>query len=386
MQYRKFGKQDLLVSEIGLGCEHLQGQDTAAVVQVVEAAMEYGINILDCFMSEPQVRSDLGLALAGNRERMMIQGHLRSVWKDGQYGRTLDIDETRRAFEDLLERLKTDFIDFGLIHMVDRRQDLLEILDGPIMAYALSLKRQGVIRHLGISSHNSAVALQAAETGLLDCMMISVNPAYDMLHPAQMRLRPSRDDMDSRSVRGMDPDRAQLYRTCERMGIAITTMKTLGAGILLRPGTVPLWPGHDGLPVRGIRPGPAGGGQCHAGDENNGGGVPAAAYDRAAPEERDYTGILRMAPQYHENGACVYCNHCLPCPAGLDIARVSQYLDLVPEGGAVPPTVQAHYESLSPTASACIGCGSCEAACPSAFPYGSGWSGRRGCLGNRGNR
>ena len=86
MQYRKFGKQDLLVSEIGLGCEHLQGQDTAAVVQVVEAAMESGINILDCFMSEPQVRSDLGLALAGNRERMMIQGHLRSVWKDGQYG------------------------------------------------------------------------------------------------------------------------------------------------------------------------------------------------------------------------------------------------------------------------------------------------------------
>ncbi len=368
MQYRKFGKQDLLVSEIGLGCEHLQGQDTAAVVQVVEAAMEYGINILDCFMSEPQVRSDLGLALAGNRERMMIQGHLRSVWKDGQYGRTLDIDETRRAFEDLLERLKTDFIDFGLIHMVDRRQDLLEILDGPIMAYALSLKRQGVIRHLGISSHNSAVALQAAETGLLDCMMISVNPAYDMLHPAQMRLRPSRDDMDSRSVRGMDPDRAQLYRTCERMGIAITTMKTLGAGILLRPELSPFGQAmtdYQCVAYALDRPAVA---CAMLGMKTTEEVCRAASYDRAAPEERDYTGILRMAPQYHENGACVYCNHCLPCPAGLDIARVSQYLDLVPEGGAVPPTVQAHYESLSPTASACIGCGSCEAACPFGVP------------------
>ena len=368
MQYRKFGKQDLLVSEIGLGCEHLQGQDTAAVVQVVEAAMESGINILDCFMSEPQVRSDLGLALAGNRERMMIQGHLRSVWKDGQYGRTLDIDETRRAFEDLLERLKTDFIDFGLIHMVDRRQDLLEILDGPIMAYALSLKRQGVIRHLGISSHNSAVALQAAETGLLDCMMISVNPAYDMLHPAQMRLRPSRDDMDSRSVRGMDPDRAQLYRTCERMGIAITTMKTLGAGILLRPELSPFGQAmtdYQCVAYALDRPAVA---SAMLGMKTTEEVSRAAAYDRAAPEERDYTGILRMAPQYHENGACVYCNHCLPCPAGLDIARVSQYLDLVPEGGAVPPTVQAHYESLSPTASACIGCGSCEAACPFGVP------------------
>lgn len=368
MQYRKFGKQDLLVSEIGLGCEHLQGQDTAAVVQVVEAAMESGINILDCFMSEPQVRSDLGLALAGNRERMMIQGHLRSVWKDGQYSRTLDIDETRRAFEDLLERLKTDFIDFGLIHMVDRRQDLLEILDGPIMAYALSLKRQGVIRHLGISSHNSAVALQAAETGLLDCMMISVNPAYDMLHPAQMRLRPSRDDMDSRSVRGMDPDRAQLYRTCERMGIAITTMKTLGAGILLRPELSPFGQAmtdYQCVAYALDRPAVA---SAMLGMKTTEEVCRAAAYDRAAPEERDYTGILRMAPQYHENGACVYCNHCLPCPAGLDIARVSQYLDLVPEGGAVPPTVQAHYESLSPTASACIGCGSCEAACPFGVP------------------
>ena len=252
--------------------------------------------------------------------------------------------------------------------MVDRRQDLLEILDGPIMAYALSLKRQGVIRHLGISSHNSAVALQAAETGLLDCMMISVNPAYDMLHPAQMRLRPSRDDMDSRSVRGMDPDRAQLYRTCERMGIAITTMKTLGAGILLRPELSPFGQAmtdYQCVAYALDRPAVA---SAMLGMKTTEEVCRAAAYDRAAPEERDYTGILRMAPQYHENGACVYCNHCLPCPAGLDIARVSQYLDLVPEGGAVPPTVQAHYESLSPTASACIGCGSCEAACPFGVP------------------
>lgn len=363
MRYRKFGNTSLDVSEIGLGCEHLEGKDTDTVVRVVHAALDAGINIMDCFMSEPKVRSDLGLALQGSRHRMMIQGHLRSVWKDGQYGRTMEIDAVKFFFEDLLTRLQTDYIDFGMIHMVDNEKDFHEIFDGPILEYALSLKKQGTIRNLGISSHNSTVARMAVESGLLDCMMLSVNPAYDILHPARMTLRPSREYLMDQA-HGTDPERAQLYRACQSHGCAITTMKTLGAGILLRPELSPFGKAmtdfqciHYALD----RPAVA---SAMIGMKSVEEVARAAAYDAATPEETDYTDILRLSPNYSETGACVYCNHCLPCPASLDIAQIQKYLDLVPPSGPVSPTLQAHYESLEHTAGECLECGRCEQSCP----------------------
>ena len=65
MKFRTLGKSGLTVSEVGLGCEHLQGQNADAVCAVVDEALRQDINILDVFMSEPQVRTDLGAALKG---------------------------------------------------------------------------------------------------------------------------------------------------------------------------------------------------------------------------------------------------------------------------------------------------------------------------------
>ena len=59
----------------------------------------------------------------------------------------------------------------------------------------------------------------------------------------------------------------------------------------------------------------------------------------------------------------MYCNHCLPCVMGIDIAAVNKYLDLADQSG-VTPTLQAHYSDLQTTASDCIGCGDCETRCP----------------------
>ena len=76
MRYRKLGGTGLEVSEIGLGAEWLERHDTEEVRQVVAYCEEKGINILDCWMSEPNVRSNIGAAIRGRRERWIIQGHL----------------------------------------------------------------------------------------------------------------------------------------------------------------------------------------------------------------------------------------------------------------------------------------------------------------------
>ena len=59
MRYRTLGRTGFQVSEIGLGGEYLEGQPLKQVCDTVDAAMDAGINLLDCFMSNPEIRSDL---------------------------------------------------------------------------------------------------------------------------------------------------------------------------------------------------------------------------------------------------------------------------------------------------------------------------------------
>ena len=45
------------------------------------------------------------------------------TWKDEQYYRTREMEYVRPAFEDLLKRLQTDYIDLGMIHYVDSEEE-----------------------------------------------------------------------------------------------------------------------------------------------------------------------------------------------------------------------------------------------------------------------
>ena len=80
----------------------------------------------------------------------------------------------------------------------------------------------------------------------------------------------------------------------------------------------------------------------------------------AAPEEKDYSVLGTFAPQDAE-GICVYCNHCQPCPAGLDVGLINKYYDL---GQAGDVLAKDHYMNLEKTASDCIACGHCDSRCP----------------------
>ena len=76
MRYRELGKTGLKVSEIGLGAEWLERHNEEEVKAVIDCCEDYGINILDCWMSEPNVRTNIGKALKGKREKWIIQGEM----------------------------------------------------------------------------------------------------------------------------------------------------------------------------------------------------------------------------------------------------------------------------------------------------------------------
>ena len=78
-------------------------------------------------MADPKSRDIIGKGIKDNRSDWFIQGHIGSTWKDEQYFRTRDMKYVRPAFEDLLKRLQTDYIDFGFIHCIDEEEDLKAI-------------------------------------------------------------------------------------------------------------------------------------------------------------------------------------------------------------------------------------------------------------------
>ena len=157
MNYRILGNTGLRVSEIGLGGEWLERHNTDEVREVISHCAKAGINILDCWMSEPNVRSNIGAALEGQREHWIIQGHIGSTWQNGQYERTRDVEKCREAFEDLLTRVQTDYIDLGMIHFVDQEADWDIAMNGPFFKYVEELKANGKIKLkiLGLQLYNS---------------------------------------------------------------------------------------------------------------------------------------------------------------------------------------------------------------------------------------
>lgn len=368
MRYRELGKTGLRVSEIGLGGEWLERHNTQEVKEVIDTCEQAGINILDCWMSEPNVRSNIGKALAGHRDKWYIQGHIGSTWQNGQYVKTRELPKVREAFMDLLTRMQTDHIDLGMIHFIDEASEFEEVTGGAFMDYVRSLKAAGTIRHIGLSTHNPDVARMAAEQGEIEMILFSINPAFD-LHPATENIDDYFADNYEEGLSGIAPEREALYKICEQRGVGITVMKAYAGGRLFDEKTSPF--GVALTPVQCLhyaltRPAVA---SVMVGYDTPEHVRAAVAYETATEEEKDYASVLAGAPHHaYPTGQCTYCGHCAPCPKGIDIAMVNKLYDLATMQEEVPATVRAHYEQLKAAAADCIGCKGCESRCPFQVP------------------
>ena len=215
-----------------------------------------------------------------------------------------------------------------------------------------------------MSSHNPVVARMAVETGLIDVLMFSINPAYD--------LQPAGDDVEllwaeesyASALQNIDPDRERLYELCERVGVGIDVMKVYGGGDLLSAENSPF--GRALTPVQAIeyalsRPGVAAvmvG--CKGEDEIR----KALDWCGASADERDYASVIAGMEKFSWKGHCMYCGHCAPCTVGIDIASVNKFYNLTVAQNCIPETVRGHYDALLHHASECVECGACETRCP----------------------
>lgn len=226
--------------------------------------------------------------------------------------------------------MKTDYVDFGFLHCVDEDADFDKLVDIGLLDYLKELKAQGVVRHIGFSSHTPAVANRIIDTGLIDMMMFSINPAYDF------------EKGDEYGI-GSVNERFALFQRCQKEGIGISVMKPFFAGQLLSAEHSPFGVAliHSQCLQYAIdRPGVL---TAVPGILNMEHLDQVLAYLSATDKEKDYSVIGTFTVDTIQ-GTCVYCNHCQPCPAGIDIGLANKYYDLALAGDTI---AYNHYHKLS---------------------------------------
>ena len=371
MKYRPLGNTGLMVSEISIGCGGFEKIDSAASLELMTVALDSGMNYIDIYDANPKTRSNIGYALQGRRDEMIIQGHIGTIFKDGQHSRTRDVAEAKAGFEDLLARLGTDHIEVGMIHITDSHEEWDELDGSPFLDYVFQLKKEGKIKHIGVSSHNADVALRAAKSGWIEVIMFSLNPAFD-------RLRGGAIPWDKGAMEnlqgGIDPVRVELYDYCTSHNIGITVMKTFGGGgRLLDEKTSAL--GVAYTPEQCIayclaKPCIS---TCILGIDNMEELVRDLHWLHATEAEKEWEGERLKVKGESEDvspltshvspSSCTYCNHCSPCSVGIPIAKVNELLDKAERDG-LTPELQSQYDALSHHAGECTHCGACLSRCP----------------------
>jgi uncharacterized protein len=322
MRYHSVGRTGVQISAVSLGTEYLINTPRDNVAAVVTAAMEAGVNYLDLFFAQAQLRDDIGYAIRGKRNHIMLGAHLGAAEKDGQYWLTRDPKVCEEYFLDYLRRLSCDYADVLYLHNCDEEKDYCQVMDS-LLAMARRFKEEGKVRFIGFSGHVASIARKAVASGEIDVLLYPVNLS------------------DTGSEAGV------LFGECAQRNVGLIAMKPFGGGKLLQKKTA-------GLEITPV--------QCLSFVLSQPGVAAALPGPRNAEEldgclrvlnvsdaEKDYSAVLRsLKPDL--KGACVYCNHCLPCPVAIDVGNTIRQWDATGEPVAA--------------AAGCTACGACVGRCP----------------------
>jgi aryl-alcohol dehydrogenase-like predicted oxidoreductase len=172
---RPLGRTGLDVSVLAFGCgsRFLMYKEEDAALEVLESAIERGINYLDTAVEYGNGESERRVGLLMKRRRADV----RLATKMPPDARTRDA--VLRAAEASLKRLQTDHVDIMHLHSLSDEADLakIEAPDGALKAL-YQLRDQKVARFIGMTSHTDGRVMAAAiERNDLDCVQMAMNPA-----------------------------------------------------------------------------------------------------------------------------------------------------------------------------------------------------------------
>lgn len=277
MQYRKLGKTGLDVSIIGMGCAQLGSSSTEYGVRIVQRALDLGVNYFDTARGYRDAEIKIGIALKGQRQRAYIST------KTGAKTR----DEAWQQINESLERLQTDYVDNCHLHGLHLGEDLDKRLgEGGALEALIRAKEQGLVRHIGCTSHRSECLIEALKRYDFEVILVPMNLV-------------EREPLEA------------LIPLCQEKGVGVTIMKPVATGLL--PARLALkWLANQ--PIASAVPGVT---TIEEIEENAlVGHLPDF---QLAPEEE---ARIQQLQAYWEHRRCRICQLCMPCPQGIPVGIV----------------------------------------------------------------
>jgi hypothetical protein len=356
LEYRQIGKTNLKISEISIGLEWLYKKKEEDIATFIKEAINSEVNYFDIIFNHENFLREVKKGITVPREKLVLNHHLGSSIYKGKYKKTRSVPKCQEHFDNYLDILEIDYVDFLFLHFIFNTKQFVECWkEGGVKDLALQLKEEGKAKHLAISTHNMNVAIEAAKSGIIDAIMIQINLANHA-----------------------HPKRAEMLATCEQEGVGVIAMKPFSGGRLLEVNKTVSFAKYQtashNIDKKKI-PETATSAQClHyvLSQPAIAAAVPGAAnltelkdclaYYSVPEEQRDYSQLLKSFDEY-TTGECVYGNHCLPCPADIDIGPMFRLFDVatITEDKA---NATKEYNQFQAKASDCIECGECEKRCP----------------------
>jgi len=322
---RKFelGKTGLMVSRIGFGGIPIQRCTEDEAVAIVRKALDLGINFIDTSRAYSTSEERIGKAITG-RPRETIILATKSLRRTRE--------EIRKDLETSLKNLNVRYVDLYQFHQVADSKDLARVLDpdGP-MAVVQEARRAGLVRHIGITSHNIDTAREAVKSGKFETLMY----AFNFITPEVA---------------------TDLLPLCRERNVGFIAMKPLSGGMVDNVSVAfkYLLQFPDVLPIVGIQ---------RAEELDQILDVVNGPPEMTATELADMERIRKQLGDRF----CHRCDYCQPCTENIPISSIlhtrSMWRRFPPERVFAEPM-----QKLMEQAVACSNCGKCEERCPYNLP------------------
>lgn len=323
MEKRKLGLTGYEVSAVGFGGIPIQRVDKETAEAMLKEALNQGINFIDTARGYLTSEGLIGDAL-------QIVGRDKFILATKSMNRTRD--GIKQELETSLKNLKTDHIDLYQFHNVRSMDDYNRLMseDGAYR-YILEAKEQGIVKHIGVSSHSADVLKVVVETDFFETIQFPYN--------------------------AVERQGEEVFKRAKERNIGVIVMKPLAGGaisngelairfILENPNVSVVIPGMDCVEQVIENAGPGKEMRSLTEDER-------ALIDKEAKE---------LGSQF-----CRRCGYCAPCAVGIDIP--TQFvLDSYYTRYNLQQWATDRYNSQEIKAGDCIDCGLCESRCPYDLP------------------
>mgnify|MGYP000886274982 CR=1 FL=1 len=322
MRYRSLGSTGLWVSAIGFGGIPIQRVDQEEASQLVNRALNLGINFFDTARGYTDSEAKLGLVLQERQTEAIIATK--------SMARTRD--EMEADIEKSLQALGTEYIDLYQVHNVKDIPTLKQVMGpGGAMEALLDAKKSGIIKHIGITSHIKSLLQEALKIKVFETIQFPFNT------------------VESDGV-------PELLAMAAEHGTGIIIMKPLAGGAIRHTGLALQYilehpvstviPGMDSLPQV---------------EEN---AFAGSRSENLTPAEREllHQEVEEIGPSF-----CRRCEYCQPCPQGINVPLVF-LLDGYFTRYGLTDWAKERYREMKVKPEICTECKECEEKCPYNLP------------------